>query len=431
MFLINSFMAYAMPYFRYITQIRMLNYIWIAFFLIAFVVGLIKLVVFGDTEIFKLIVDSTFKSSATAFEISIGLTGVMTLWLGLMNIGEKAGAINFFSRLVNPLFSKLFPEIPSNHPAMGQIVMNFSANMLGLGNAATPLGLKAMQGMQELNVEKEKASNAQIMFLVLNTAGFTLLPVTIMMYRAQLGAAAPSDVFIPILLASFFATIGGISIVAIKQRINLLDATILKWLLSIAIILSGFIFFLKQLNSNQLNIVSQVISNVILFSIITAFIVAGVVKKINVFDAFIEGAKSGFETAIKIIPYMVAMLVGIAVFRSSGAMDLLINGFVALINAAGINSDFAGALPTAIMKPLSGSGARGMMIDTMKTYGVDSFAGRLACTIQGSADTTFYIIALYFGSVGIKNTRYAVALGLLTDIIGFIAAIAVGYFFFR
>lgn len=424
-------MAYAMPYFRYITQIRMLNYIWIAFFLIAFVVGLIKLVVFGDTEIFKLIVDSTFKSSATAFEISIGLTGVMTLWLGLMNIGEKAGAINFFSRLVNPLFSKLFPEIPSNHPAMGQIVMNFSANMLGLGNAATPLGLKAMQGMQELNVEKEKASNAQIMFLVLNTAGFTLLPVTIMMYRAQLGAAAPSDVFIPILLASFFATIGGISIVAIKQRINLLDATILKWLLSIAIILSGFIFFLKQLNSNQLNIVSQVISNVILFSIITAFIVAGVVKKINVFDAFIEGAKSGFETAIKIIPYMVAMLVGIAVFRSSGAMDLLINGFVALINAAGINSDFAGALPTAIMKPLSGSGARGMMIDTMKTYGVDSFAGRLACTIQGSADTTFYIIALYFGSVGIKNTRYAVALGLLTDIIGFIAAIAVGYFFFR
>lgn len=424
-------MAYAMPYFRYITQIRMLNYTWIAFFLIAFVVGLIKLVVFGDTEIFKLIVDSTFKSSATAFEISIGLTGVMTLWLGLMNIGEKAGAINFFSRLVNPLFSKLFPEIPSNHPAMGQIVMNFSANMLGLGNAATPLGLKAMQGMQELNVEKEKASNAQIMFLVLNTAGFTLLPVTIMMYRAQLGAAAPSDVFIPILLASFFATIGGISIVAIKQRINLLDATILKWLLSIAIILSGFIFFLKQLNSNQLNIVSQVISNVILFSIITAFIVAGVVKKINVFDAFIEGAKSGFETAIKIIPYMVAMLVGIAVFRSSGAMDLLINGFVALINAAGINSDFAGALPTAIMKPLSGSGARGMMIDTMKTYGVDSFAGRLACTIQGSADTTFYIIALYFGSVGIKNTRYAVALGLLTDIIGFIAAIAVGYFFFR
>ncbi len=408
-----------------------LNYIWIAFFLIAFVVGLLKLLFFGDTEIFKLLVDSTFDSSKTAFEISIGLTGVMTLWLGLMNIGEKAGAINFFSRLVNPLFSRLFPGIPKEHPAMGQIVMNFSANMLGLGNAATPLGLKAMQSMQELNSDKEAATNSQIMFLVLNTAGFTLLPVTIMMFRAQLGAADPSDVFIPILLASFFATIGGVTAVALKQRLNILDPVLLAWGIGISAIVGGLVFYFHSLSHEQLAMVSKVASNIILFSIIIAFITSALFKKVNVFDAFIEGAKSGFETAIKIIPYMVAMLVAIAVFRASGAMEMVVNGIAYLFNAAGLNTEFVNALPTALMKPLSGSGARGMMIDTMKTYGVDSFAGRLACTIQGSADTTFYIIALYFGSVGIKKARYAVGYGLLADLFGFIAAILIAYLFFK
>jgi spore maturation protein SpmA len=408
-----------------------LNYIWIAFFLIAFVVGLVKLLVFGDAEIFKTLVDSTFASSKTAFEISLGLTGVMTLWMGLMNIGEKAGAINFFSRLVNPLFSRLFPGIPKEHPAIGQIVMNFSANMLGLGNAATPLGLKAMQSMQDLNTDKETATNSQIMFLVLNTAGFTLLPVTIMMFRAQLGAADPSDVFIPILLASFFATIGGVTAVALRQRINILDPVLLAWGLGIGAIITGIVFYFHSLTHEQLAVVSKIVSNVILFSIMTAFITAALFKKVNVFDTFIEGAKTGFETAIKIIPYMVAMLVGIAVFRASGAMEVLIRGIGYLFNAAGLNTDFVNALPTALMKPLSGSGARGMMIDTMKTHGVDSFAGRLSCIIQGSADTTFYIIALYFGSVGIKKTRYAVGYGLLADLFGFVAAILVAYLFFH
>ncbi|MBI2270106.1 MAG: spore maturation protein [Bacteroidetes bacterium] len=405
-----------------------LNYIWIAFFLIAFVVGLIKLLFFGDTEIFKLLVDSTFDSSKTAFEISIGLTGIMALWLGLMNIGEKAGAINFFSRLVNPLFSRLFPGIPKEHPAIGQIVMNFSANMLGLGNAATPLGLKAMQSMQDLNTDKESATDPQIMFLVLNTAGFTLLPVTIMMFRAQLGAADPSDVFIPILLASFFATIGGVTAVAIKQRINIFDPVLLAWGLSISAIITGIVFYFRSLSHEQLATVSKLVSNFILFGIMIAFITAALLKKVNVFDAFIEGAKSGFETAIKIIPYMVAMLVAIAVFRASGAMDYLIDGLVFL---TAIPPEVADALPTAFMKPLSGSGARGMMIDAMNAHGVDSFTGRLASTIQGSADTTFYIIALYFGSVGIKKARYAVGYGLLADLFGFIAAILVAYLFFR
>lgn len=409
----------------------MLNYIWIAFFLLAFIIALVRLLLFGDTEIFKTIVDSTFDTSKTAFEISIGLTGVMALWMGLMNIGERAGSINFFSRLVNPLFSRLFPGIPKNHPAIGQIVMNFSANMLGLGNAATPLGLKAMQSMQELNSDKETAGNSQIMFLVINTAGFTLLPVTIMMFRAQLGAADPSDVFIPILLASFFATVGGVTAVALRQRINIFDPVLLAWGLGIGALITGIVFYFRSLTHDELTVVSKVASNIILFGIITAFIAAGLIKKINVFDSFIEGAKSGFDTAIKIIPYMVAMLVAIGVFRASGAMDMLIKGIATLLNASGINTDFVSALPTALMKPLSGSGARGMMIDTMKAYGADSFAGRLSCIIQGSADTTFYIVALYFGSVGIKKTRYAIGYGLLADLIGFVAAIFVAYLFFN
>lgn len=432
-----------------------LNYIWVAFFLIAFLVAILKFCLWyfslhhdyitfassefyhnivlkiADQNIFRTLVDSTFDSSKLAFEISIGLTGIMALWLGLMNIGEKAGAISFFSRLVNPLFSRLFPEIPKGHPAVGQIVMNFSANMLGLGNAATPLGLKAMQSMQELNPDKETASNSQIMFLVLNTAGFTLLPVTIMMYRAQLGASDPSDVFIPILLASFFATIGGVAVVALRQRINIFDRVLLAWALGVSLVITGLIFYFRSLSHEKLALVSTVASNFILFGIITAFIAAAVVRKINVFDAFIEGAKSGFETAIKIIPYMVAMLVGIGVFRASGAMDLVIKTIGHLFALAGVNTDFVDALPTALMKPLSGSGARGMMIDSMKTHGADSFAGRLACVFQGSADTTFYIVALYFGSVGIKKTRYAVPYGLLADLIGFIAAILIAYLFFK
>ncbi len=432
-----------------------LNYIWIAFFLIAFLVAILRTLIwyfsvhhhyisfggaglyqhivtrFGDSGIFKTIVDSTFSSSEDAFKISIGLTGIMALWLGLMNIGEKAGLIRLFTRIVNPLFIRLFPELPKEHPAIGQIVMNFTANMLGMGNAATPLGLKAMQSMQELNPDKEKASNPQIMFLVLNTAGFTLLPVTIMMFRAERGATDPSDIFIPILLASFFATITGVALVAFKQRIKILDPILLAWLAGIGLILTSLIFYFHSLTSSRLALVSGVVSNFILFGIIIAFITAGLIKKINVFDSFIEGAKNGFSTAVKIIPYLVAMLVGIAVFRSSGAMDLLMGTIKYSIQLSGLNTDFVDALPTAFMKPLSGSGARGLMLDSMKTYGADSFAGRLSCIFQGSADTTLYIVALYFGSVGITKTRYAVTYGLLTDLFGIIAAIFIAYLFFK
>jgi spore maturation protein SpmA len=408
-----------------------LNYIWIFFFLAAFLVALVKLIFFGDTTIFKALVDGTFDSSKTAFEISLGLTGVMTLWLGLMNIGEKAGAVNFLSRMVSPFFSRMFPGIPKDHPATGNILMNFSANMLGLSNAATPLGLKAMQSMQELNTKKDEASNAQIMFLVLNTAGFTLIPVSIMVYRTQLGAADPSDIFIPILIATYFSTLAGLLAVAIKQKINLLDKVLISWLLGATTLVAAIIWYFSTLDQQQISVASSVSSNFILFSIIVAFITGALVKKINVYDAFIEGAKSGFETAVKIIPYMVAMLVGIAVFRASGAMEYIVNGIGMFFNVLGLNTDFVPTLPTAFMKPLSGSGARGMMIDAMKTYGADSFVGRLSCVIQGSADTTFYIVALYFGSVGIKNTRYAVTYGLLTDLAGLIAAILISYLFFH
>jgi spore maturation protein SpmA len=378
------------------------------------------------------LVDATFNSSKTAvMDISLPLVGVMTLWLGLMNIGEKAGAINFLSRIVGPFFNKLFPGIPKGHSANGQIMMNFSANMLNLGNAATPMGLKAMSSMQELNPDKETASNAQIMFLVLNTAGFTIIPVSILAQRAILHAADPSDIFIPILIATYCSTLIGILTVAIWQKINLFNRVVLSWLLGITVIVVAIVWYFSALQHEQIAAVSKVGANVILFSIITAFILGAIRKKVNVYNVFIEGAKSGFETTIKIIPYLVAMLVGIAVFRASGALDYLVNGVGYFFKILGCNIDFVSALPVAFMKPLSGSGSQAMMIDVMKTNGPDSFVGRLSCVFQGAADTTFYIVALYFGSVGIKNTRYAVTVGLIADLAGVIAAIFISYLFFH
>jgi spore maturation protein SpmA len=409
-----------------------LNYIWIAFFVIAFVVALLKLAITGDTEIFKTIIDATFDSSKMAvMDISLPLVGVMTLWLGLMNIGEKAGAINFLSRIVGPFFNKLFPELPKNHPANGQIMMNFSANMLGLDNAATPLGLKAMNSMQELNPVKDTASNAQIMFLVLNTSGLTIIPVTIMAQRAIMGAANPSDVFIPILIATYFSTLTGLLAVAFWQKINLLNGVVLSWLLGVSAIIFGIIWYFSTLDASQIAKISTVAANLILLTIIVSFMLGAVRKKVNVYDAFIEGAKSGFETGVKVIPYLVAMLVGIAVFRASGAMGYIVDGIGWCIKALNFNTDFVGALPTAFMKPLSGSGAKAMMLETMKIEGADSFVGRLSCVFQGAADTTFYIVALYFGSVGVKKTRYAVAAGLIADLAGVIAAIFIAYLFFH
>ena len=409
-----------------------LNYIWIAFFVIAFAVALLKLVFTGDTEIFKTIMDATFESSKVAvMDISLPLAGVMTLWLGLMNIGEKAGAINFLSRIVGPFFHKLFPEIPKDHPANGQIMMNFSANMLGLDNAATPLGLKAMGAMQELNPNKETASNAQIMFLVLNTSGLTIIPITIMAQRAIMGSASPSDVFIPILIATYCSTMIGLLYVAFRQKLNLLNTTVLGWLGGVTAVIAGIIWYFSTLTQGQIAVQSTVAANVILFSIIIAFILGGLRKKINVYTAFIEGAASGFETAVKVIPYLIAMLVGIAVFKASGAMDYLTGGIGYVLAAMGVNTDFVPALPTAFMKPLSGSGAKAMMLSTMKTYGADSFVGHVSCVFQGAADTTFYIVALYFGSVGIKNTRYAIPAGLIADLAGVIAAIFICYMFFH
>jgi spore maturation protein SpmA len=407
-----------------------LNYIWIAFFLIAFVVATVRLVWLGDTQVFPEIINSTFSSSKTAFEISLGLTGVLSLWLGIMKIGEKGGVIAMFSRLLSPIFSKLFPDIPKGHPVTGSIFMNLAANMLGLDNAATPLGLKAMEGLQELNPKKDSASNPMIMFLVLNTAGLTLIPISIMVYRAQMGAAQPTDVFVPILLATFFSTIAGIITVSIYQRINLLNRTILLFLGGMSLVVAGIIYAFSTLSRTQIDVYSTTIANVFLFIIIIGFIVAGIRKKVNVYDAFVEGAKEGFGTAVRIIPYLVAILVAIGVFRASGAMDYLIGGVENLVKLCGINSDFVGGLPTAIMKPLSGSGARGLMVDAMTTYGADSFVGRLACIFQGSTDTTFYILAVYFGSVGIAKTRHAVPCGLIADVAGIISAIFICYLFF-
>ena len=408
-----------------------LNYIWVAFFIIAFIVGLIRLLFYGDTEIFPAMMNSTFDMAKTGFEISLGLTGVMTLWMGLMRVGEAGGIVSMMSKAVGPLFRRLFPEIPRDHPASGSIMMNIAANMLGLDNAATPLGLKAMTQLQEINPEKDRASNAMIMFLVLNASGLTIIPISIMVYRAQLGAADPSDVFIPILLATFCSTLTGIITVSIFQRINLLNRIVLLYLGGFTLVVSAIIWYFSTIPQDAVTTISAVAGNFILFGIIFSFIILGLIKRINVYESFIEGAKDGFNIAIRIIPYLVAILVGIGVFRACGAMDFLVKGIGQFFAALGANTDFVDALPTAFMKPLSGSGARGMMVDTMKQFGADSFAGRLSCIFQGAADTTFYIVAVYFGSVGIKKTRYAITCGLIADLAGVLAAIFVAYMFFH
>ena len=408
-----------------------LNYIWVFFFVIAFVVAVIKLVFMGDLEVFHDIVESTFEMSKTGFEISLGLTGVLTLWMGVMKIGENGGVVRIFSRIIGPFFHKLFPGLPQDSPAYGSIMMNIAANMLGLDNAATPMGLKAMQQMQESNTKKDVASNAQIMFLVLNTSGLTLIPVSIMVYRAQLGAANPSDIFIPIMLATYFSTLAGLIAVAAYQKLNLFNRTVMSWLGGVTAVVVAIIACFSHLDREMITTVSDVVSNVILFSIIISFILLAFKNKVNVYESFIEGAKDGFKIAVKIIPYLIAILVAIGVFRASGAMELIIEGVQLFCQNMGIDADFIPALPTALMKPLSGSGARGMMVDAMNQYGADSFVGRIASTVQGATDTTFYIIAVYFGSVGIRNTRYAVTCGLIADIVGIIAAILIGYLFFH
>lgn len=407
-----------------------LNYIWVSFFILAFVIALARMVFMGDMEVFPAMMNSTFDSSKTAFEISLGLTGVLSLWLGIMKIGEQGGVINVLARMLSPVFSKLFPDIPKGHPVTGSIFMNMAANMLGLDNAATPLGLKAMEQLQELNTRKDTATNPMIMFLVLNTSGLTLIPVSIMVYRSQLGAAQPTDIFIPILLATFFSTLAGLIITSIYQKINLFNKVMVLTLGGMAAIVSLIIWGFGQMSKDTMNVVSTSVANILLMTIIVLFIFAGLRKKVNVYDAFIEGAKDGFTTAVRIIPYLVAILVGIGVFRASGAMDMLVDGIGWCVSAVGGDSQFVGALPTALMKPLSGSGARGMMVDAMTTYGADSFVGRLSCIFQGSTDTTFYILAVYFGSVNIRYTRHAVACGLLADLAGVVAAIAIAYMFF-
>ena len=407
-----------------------LNYIWIAFFIAAFVIALCRLIFMGDTEVFPAIVNSTFETSKTAFEISLGLTGVLSLWMGLMKIGEQGGLVNALARWLSPIFNRIFPDIPKGHPVTGTMFMNISANMLGLDNAATPMGLKAMQELQQLNTKKDTATNPMIMFLVLNTSGLTLIPMSVLLYRAQLGAAQPTDVFIPILLATTVSTIVGLLVTSIYQRINLFNRTMMLFLFGVALFLAAGTWGVASLSRVQVELFSTTLANVLLFSIIVLFIVSGMLRKVNVYEAFIEGAKEGFATAVRIIPYLVAILVAVGVFRASGGMDVLIGAVAWCVEACGGNSDFVGALPTALMKPLSGSGARGMMIDAMTTYGVDSFAGRLACLFQGATDTTFYIIAVYFGSVGIRKTGHAVTCGLIADAAGIIAAIVIGYLFF-
>ncbi len=407
-----------------------LNYIWIAFFLIAFIVALVKLIFFADFTVFPAIMQSTFDTSKQGFEISLGLTGVLSLWLGIMKVGEKGGVVNALARLLGPVFARLFPDVPKGHPVVGNIFMNLAANMLGLDNAATPLGLKAMEGLQELNAKKDTASNPMIMFLVLNTSGLTLIPVSIMTYRFQCGAAQPTDIFVPILLATFVSTLAGIIITSLYQRINLFNRTLLLTLGGMSVFIASIVWIFSRMDAATMNIAGSTTANVLLLLIIILFILAGIRKKINVYDAFIEGAKEGFSTAVRIIPYLIAVLVGIGVFRASGAMDWLIDGLHQLIAWTGLPSDWVGALPTALMKPLSGSGARGMMVDAMNTYGADSFVARLSCVFQGSTDTTFYILAVYFGSVGVRHTRHAVACGLLADLTGVIAAIGICYLFF-
>lgn len=407
-----------------------LNYIWIAFFLIAFVVAVGKLLIGGDTAVFTEIINASFASAKTGFEISLGLTGILSLWLGIMKIGEKGGVIQAFARLAAPVFSKLFPDIPRDHPVTGSIFMNLSANLLGLDNAATPMGLKAMQQLQELNPNKESASNSMVMFLCINASGLTLIPITIMMYRAQLGAANPSDVFLPIMLATFTSTLVAILAVCVRQKINILQRNLVLFFGGLGLFIGGLVWLFNSMEQEQVSLYSTLFANTLLFTIICGFIISGMRKKINVYDAFIEGAKEGFQTAITIIPYLVAILIGIGVFRASGAMDFIIQGVRFGIASIGLNTDFVEALPTMLMKPLSGSGARGMMLDAMNTYGADSFVGRLSSIVQGSCDTTFYVVALYYGSVGIRNTRYTVQCALLADLAGAIAAIAMAYLFF-
>lgn len=406
-----------------------LNWIWVAFFLIAFVVAVIHLAVTGDAVIFQDIMDSTFSSAKTGFEISIGLTGVLSLWLGIMKVGEKGGVVNRLARLLSPVFCRLFPSLPKNDPVYGSIFMNLAANMLGLDNAATPMGLKAMERMQELNDRKDTASDAMIMFLVLNTSGLTLIPVSIMVYRAQMGAAQPADVFLPILIATFFSTMAGLIATSIMQRIRF-DKVLILFFGGLSLLVALIIWGFMSMPSVKIGPVSTSVANIILFLVIIAFLVSGIRAKINVYEAFVEGAKDGFSTAVKIIPYLVAMLVGIGVFRASGAMDAFVSGIGWVVEQCGGNTDFVAALPTALMKPLSGGGARGLMIDAMTTYGADSFVGRLACMFQGSTDTTFYILAVYFGSVGVRNTRYSVTCGLIADFAGILAAILLAYLFF-
>lgn len=408
-----------------------LNYLWIAFFLIAFIIALFKLIFFQDTEIFAALVTSMFDMAKTGFEISLGLTGVMTLFLGLMKIGENAGIIAIFARAVGPFFNRLFPELPKNHPVFGSILLNFSANMLGLDNAATPLGLKAMKEMQELNPVKDTASNPQIMFLVLNTAGLTIIPVSVMVFRAQMGAKDPSDIFIPVLITTFLGALIGLITVAIYQRINLFDKVIFAYIGTVSLVLGGLIYYFSTIPQAQIAVISKVASNFILISIFVSFITLAFIRKINVYDSFIEGAKEGFQVAITIIPYLVAILVAVGVFRASGALDMLVSGIAWCFAQLGFNTDFVPALPVAFMKPLSGSGARGLMLDVMKTYGADSFVGRVACTIQGGTETTFYILAVYFGSVGIRKTRYAATCGLIADLAGVIIAVLMSYLFFH
>ncbi|MGM9713233.1 MAG: nucleoside recognition domain-containing protein [Prevotella sp.] len=407
-----------------------LNYIFIAFFLIAFVIAAIKLLFLGDMDVFPAMMDSTFSSAKTAFEISLGLTGVLSLWLGIMKVGEKGGVVNALARLLSPVFCRLFPDIPKGHPVTGTIFMNIAANMLGLDNAATPMGLKAMGELQTLNKTPHRATNPMIMFLVLNTSGLTIIPVSIMVYRAQLGAANPTDIFIPILLATFVSTMAGVVVTSLFQRINLLNRTLVLTFGTLSLLVASVIWGFSVMDKETMDLVSKVAANIILMCIIVTFIVAGAVRRVNVYDAFIEGAKDGFKTAVTIIPYLVAILVAIGVFRASGAMDWLISGITWLVSVCGMDTDFVGALPTALMKPLSGGGARGMMVDAMTQYGADSFVGRLSCIFQGSTDTTFYVLAVYFGSVGIRDTRHAVACGLLADLAGIIAAIAIAYMFF-
>jgi spore maturation protein SpmA len=408
-----------------------LNYVFVFFFLTAFIIGLAKLIFMGDTQVFSQMVTASFDMAKSGFEISLGLTGVLTLWMGVMKIGEKGGVVNLFAKVIGPFFNRLFPSLGKDHPAYGPIMMNIAANMLNLDNAATPVGLQAMKEMQASNAKKDTASDAQIMFLVLNAAGLTVIPVSIMVYRAQMGAVHPSDIFIPILIATYCSNLAGMISVSIYQKINLLNKVILAYLGTLTVIIAATIWYFSTLDQARITTISSLVSNVLLFTVITGFILMGVIKKINVYEAFIEGAKDGFGTAVKIIPYLIAILVAIGVFRASGAMDWLISGISWVAQQLGLNTDFIPALPTALMKPLSGSGSRGLMVDAMRTYGADSFVGRLSCIVQGTTDTTFYILAVYFGSVGIKNTRYAVWCGLIADLFGFSAAILVGYLFFH